>query len=233
MTFLFPMLVLIGCDAERLGVAVPRGGPEMIEPSQIKRDLWKMTDPRIGGRVPGSSGSRVVARYLAERMEAAGLAPGFGDTYRKDLGSRVGEMICGVHRGSGDQAVLVATLDPGIGTLSALPAAGLLSLAGTFEMPQAPMHSLYFCSIPEAGGLTGFPGRSPVPVSAMLDVFMVGTLTGPQLLDEAGPKVGHVQSRLLHSGPLSEHTSDQLGELDYRTIGDRVADIYSVGSAVD
>jgi len=230
---LFLVAMMAGCDAERLSVAVPRGGVEAIQYAQIKRDLWKMTDPRIGGRVPGSSGSRIVARYLAERMEMAGMDPGFPDGYRKDLGRQVGEMVCGVHRGSGDQAVLIVTMDPGIGTLSAVPAAGLLSLAATFETPQAPMHSLYFCSIPEAGGLTGFPARSPVPVSAILEVFMVGTLTGSKIVDDPGPKVGHVQSHHLHSGPIDAAVSERVGELNYRIIRDRIADVYSVVAAVD
>ena len=233
MMWMMAIVALVGCEADRLGVSVPQGGADAIKAEQIKRDLWKMTDPRIGGRIPGTSGARLVARYRAERMEAGGLEPGFGDSYRRDLGKQVGEMVCGVRRGSGDQAILIITLDPGIGTLSVVPSAGLLSLIGTVQRPQAPMHSLYFCSIPEAGALTGFTGRSPVPISSVLEVFLLGTLTGDRLLDEPGPKVGHVQSRLLHSGPLGEGVSDRIGELDYATIRERVADAYSVVSGVD
>ena len=233
MMWMMAIVALFGCDADRLGVSVSQGGPGAIKAEQIKRDLWKMTDPRIGGRIPGTSGARLVARYRAERMEAGGLEPAFGDSYRRDLGKQVGEMVCGVRRGSGDQAVLIITLDPGIGTLSVVPSAGLLSLVEAVQRPQAPMHSLYFCSIPEAGALTGFTGRSPVPISSVLEVFLLGTLTGDQLQDEPGPKVGHVQSRLLHSGPLGEGVSDRIGELDYTTIRERIADVYSVVSSVD
>jgi len=226
-------LTFVACDAESLGVRVPRGGPSVVQAAVIKRDLWKMTDPRLAGRVPGSSGSRRVAAHMENGMEAAGLSPAFDGEYRSDLGENVGEMVCGVRRGSGDQAVLIAALDPGIGTMSVVPMAGLLSLAATFEAPQAPMHSLFFCSIPEASGLVGLPRRSPVSVQSILEVFIIGTLTGPKLVEEHGPSVGHVQSRMLHSGPLAAHMSVEVGQLDYETIRDRLVDIHSLVAAVD
>lgn len=226
-------LGLTACDAESLGVHVPRGGPSVVLPAAIKRDLWKMTDPRLAGRVPGSSGSRRVAAHLENGMEAAGLSPAFDGEFRHDLGENVGEMVCGVRRGSGDQAVLIAVLDPGIGTMSVVPMAGLLSLAATFEAPQAPMHSLFFCSIPEASGLAGLPGRSPVSMQSILEVFVIGTLTGPKLIEESGPSVAHVQSRMLHSGPLAAHMSVEVGQLDYDRIRDRLVEIHSLVAAVD
>ncbi len=229
------LLVALGvaCDAERLGVDIPRGGPDVLSAPHIKRDVWRLTDPRIGGRVPGSSGARHVAKYTAFRMKDSGLDPAFDSGYRVDLGADVGEMVCGVHRGSGDQAILIASLDPGVGTLSVLPTVGLMSLASTFQHPQAPMHSLYFCSIPESSGLSGLPLRSPVALASLLEVFLVGTLTGPRLVEGAGPKVGHVRSRLLHSGALSSDISDRVGELDYEVIRDRLADAHRVISNVD
>ena len=223
----------LGCDAERLGVEIPRGGPEVLSGSDIKRDVWRMTDPRIGGRVPGSSGARHVAKHTASRMKEGGLDPAFDSGYRSDLGADVGEMVCGVRRGSGDQAILIASLDPGVGTLSVLPTAGLLSLAPAFQRPQAPMHSLYFCTLPESSGLSGLPLRSPVALASILEVFLIGTLTGPQLLESEGPTVGHVRSRLLHSGELSPDVSDRVGELDYDRIRARLADAYRVVSSVD
>ena len=101
------------------------------------------------------------------------------------------------------------------------------------QRPQAPMHSLYFCSIPGGGGGSGLPARSPVPIASILEVFLIGTLTGPALASDPGPKVGHVQSRLLHSGALSAGVSDRIGEIDYERIRDRTADVYSVISNVD
>ena len=233
MTGMWWLVVALACDAEQLGVTVPRGGPDVLRAGAIKRDVWKMTDPRIGGRVPGSAGARHVAAHIAARMQEHGLSPVFDGQYRRDLGEDVGEMVCGVQRGSGDQAVLIASLDPGIGTLSVVPTAGLISLAQTVQRPQAPMHSLYFCSIPEASGLSGLPARSPVPIASILEVFLIGTLTGPALASDPGPKVGHVQSRLLHSGALSAGVSDRIGEIDYERIRDRTADVYSVISNVD
>ena len=229
------LLVLLGvaCDAEMLGVRIPSGGANTIDPMTIKRDLWKMTDPRIGGRAPGSSGSRRVSQYIATRFKRNGLEPAFDDQYRFDLGKLTGEMVCGVRKGAWDQAILVAALDPGIGTLSAVPVAGLINLSAAFDTREAPMHSMVFCVLPEAGGFTGFPSRSPVPVGQLLDAFLMGTLTGTDLDSSAGPKIGPIRSHLLHSGPLSPEQSDDIGQLDYDTIRARVADIYSRVSSVD
>ena len=226
-------LLLVGCQAEKLGVYVPRGGSEALEPVKFRRDLWRMTDPRIGGRAPGSSGARRVAKYIATRFESNGLKPVFGDQYRRDLGRNVGEMICGVRQGSGEQAVVVVAMDPGIGILSAIPVAGLLSLAATFDAPTAPMHSIYFCVLPAAGGLTGFATRGPVAYQKVLESFTLGTLTGERLLDETGPALGPVQSKLLHSGQLPVDMSEDIGLLDYQTIIGRLGDVYSRVSAVD
>ena len=224
---------LVGCQAEKLGVSVPRGGAEVLDSALIKHDLWKMTDPRMGGRAPGSSGARRVAQYIAERFERNGLQPVFGDGYRLDLGGSSGEMICGVRKGAWDQAILVAALDPGIGTLSAIPVAGLIGLTETFVAPDAPMHSMYFCVLPEAGGFTGFPTRSPIPSGQLLDAFLIGTLTGDVLSSSSGPLIGPVQSKLLHSGPLSQDIPNDIGQLNYKAIRERVSDVYARVSSVD
>ena len=224
---------LMGCQADKVGVAVPRGGTAVLETAVIKHDLWKMTDPRIGGRAPGSSGAHRVAQYIAERFQRNGLEPVFDAGYRQDLGGSAGEMICGVRKGAWDQAILVAALDPGIGTLSAVPVAGLISLTETFVSPEAPMHSLYFCVLPEAGGFAGFPKRSPIPSGQLLDVFLIGTLTGDSLSSSSGPLIGPVQSKLLHSGPLPQDMPSDIGQLNYSIIRDRVSDIYLRVSAVD
>ena len=95
------------------------------------------------------------------------------------------------------------------------------------------MHSLFFCSIPEASGLVGLPRRSPVSVQSILEVFIIGTLTGPKLVEEYGPTVGHVRSRTLHSGPLEAHMSMEVGQLNYETIRARLVEIHSLVAAVD
>ena len=227
------MMLWVGCEAGDLGVAVPKGGTDVLHRSVLKRDLWKMTDPRVGGRAPGSSGAKRVAKYIAKRLNMTGLKPAFGNSFRRDLGANVGELVCGVRRGSGEQAVVVAALDPGIGTVSAIPIAGLLSLASTFETPTAPMHSLYFCVIPEAGGLNGFARRGPVSYQRVLESFILGTLTGSELGVDAGPVIGPVRTQLLHAGPLPVGMSDDIGVLDYATILSRLGDVYSVISTVD
>ena len=224
---------LVGCDAETLGIHVPRGGRAMLHPSVFKRDLWRMTDPRIGGRVPGSSGARRVASYIADRFESHDLKPVFDGTYRRDLGKNVGEMVCGARQGSGEDAIVVAALDPGIGTLSAIPIAGVLSLVATFDAPEAPMHSIYFCVVPEAGGLTRLATRGPVDYQRGLETFIIGTLSGSSLTEEAGPALGPVQSILLHTGPLAIDMSDDIGQLDYRKLTSAVGEVYSRVSAVD
>ena len=226
-------ILLLGCQAERLGVSVPRGGVEVLDTKQLKSDLWKMTDPRLGGRAPGSSGARRVAKYISERFASNGLQPAFGDGYRLDMGQQTGEMICGVRKGAWDQAVLVAALDPGIGTLSAIPLSGLINLTETFLTPDAPMYSMYFCVLPEAGGFAGFPARSPIPAGQLLDAFLIGTLTGDALSDSPGPLIGPIQSTLLHSGPLPTNMHNDIGQLNYTRIRDRVAEVYSRVSVVD
>ena len=205
----------------------------MLQPWTVKRDLWRLTDPRIGGRAPGSSGARRVAQYIADRFEANGLKPGFSGSFRQDLGQNIGEMICGVRQGSGDQAVVVIAMDPGIGILSALPVAGLISLASTFDAPDAPMHSMHFCVLPAAGGLTGFATRGPVAYQYVLESFTIGTLTGGRLQDEAGPALGPVRSVLLHSGPLPADMSEDIGQLDYDMVIGRLNEIYSRLSSID
>ena len=235
--WLNPLLLLVassmGCDAQRLGVHVPRGGPAMLHPGVFKRDLWRMTDPRIGGRVPGSSGARRVAQFIAERFESHDFKPVFEGKYRQDLGKNVGEMVCGVRRGSGEDAVVVAALDPGIGTLSAIPIAGMLSLAGSLDAQDAPMHSIYLCVLPEAGGLSRVTTRGPVDYQRVLETFILGTLTGPKLMEEPGPALGPVQSILLHTGPLAVDMPDDIGQLDYPKLIDSVGDVYSRVSSVD
>jgi hypothetical protein len=221
------------CDAEMLGVRVSKGGAATIDSKTIKRDLWKMTDPRIGGRAPGSSGARRVSQYIADRFESTGLEPAFDGKFRFDMGKLTGEMVCGVRKGAWDQAILLAALDPGIGTLSAVPVAGLLNLASAFHTREAPMYSMVFCVLPEAGGFTGFPSRSPIEVGQLLDAFLMGTLTGASLDSTPGPLIGPIQSQLLHSGPLSPVLSDDIGQLEYDTIRARVADIYLRVSSVD
>jgi len=227
------LLSMVSCDAETLGIHVPRGGRDMLHPSVFKRDLWRMTDPRIGGRVPGSSGARRVAKYIAERLESQNLKPVFEGSYRRDLGKNVGEMVCGVRQGSGEDALVVAALDPGIGTLSAIPIAGILSLAATFDAPDAPMHSIYLCVLPEAGGLTRLATRGPVNYQRVLETFIIGTLSGATLKEEAGPALGPVQSVLLHTGPLAIDMTDDIGQLDYRMLTGSVGDVYSRVSSVD
>jgi len=227
------MLGMLSCNAEDVGVRVPRGGPEMVDSATIKHDLWRITDPRIGGRVPGSSGARRVSQFIAERFESNGLAPAFDDGFRHDLGNAAGEMVCGMRKGAWDQAVLVVALDPGIGTLSAIPVAGLISLSAAFVAPEAPMHSIYFCVLPEAGGFSGFPTRSPVPSGQLLDAFLIGTLTGKTLATSPGPLIGPIRSQLLQSGPLAEDLPNDIGQLNYGKIRARVVDVYSRVSSVD
>ncbi len=226
-------VVVAGCKAEKLGVFVPRGGGDALQPWTVKRDLWRMTDPRIGGRAPGSSGSRRVAQYIADRFESNGLKPVFDGSFRQDLGNNVGEMICGVRQGSGEQAVVVVAMDPGIGILSAIPVAGIISLTATFDAPEAPMHSIYFCVLPAAGGLTGFATKGPVAYQRVLESFTIGTLTGSRIMTESGPTLGPVRTVLLHSGPLPTKMSEDIGQLDYGLVIGRLADVYSRVSAVD
>lgn len=227
------MLFCLGCDAASLGVDLPQGGTDSIQPANIKRDLWKLTDPRLGGRVPGSSGARLVAKQIAKRFEYSGLAPAFDGRFRRELGTNVGEMICGVHMGSGDQAVLMLALDPGIGTLSAIPMAAMINVAHAFDTVEAPMHSMYFCVVPESGGLTGFTRTSPVALGQVVEIFIIGTLTGETMVAQTGPVLGPLRTTLLHTGPLDWNVSDDIGQLDYARISEQLDAVYLRVSSVD
>jgi hypothetical protein len=228
-----PLLFCFGCEAASLGVNLPRGGTDSIRPENIKRDLWKLTDPRLGGRVPGSSGARLVAKQIAKRFEFSGLGPVFDGKFRQELGVDVGEMICGVHKGSGDQAVLMLALDPGIGTLSAIPMAAMINVAHAFETIEAPMHSMYFCVVPEAGGLTGFTNTTPVPLGQVVEIFIIGTLTGDTLVAQTGAVLGPLRTTLLHTGPLDWNVSDDIGQLNYAGISEQLDAVYLRVSSVD
>ena len=67
----------------------------------------------------------------------------------------------------------------------------------------------------------------------VLETFIIGTLSGSSLTEEAGPALGPVQSILLHTGPLAIDMSDDIGQLDYRKLTSAVGEVYSRVSAVD
>ncbi len=225
-------LLLLGCDAQTLGVSLPQGGEDAIHASFLRRSMWTLTDPRIGGRPPGSSGAQRVAMEVAKGFEKAHLAPGFGESYRHDLGAEQGEMVCGVRPGGGAGAIAVLALDPGIGALSAVPIVGLLGLVKAFDGPEERDQTYVFCVLPEAGGLDGYVADAPHPVSHTARLYILGSLTGTELQETPGATVAGIQSTVLHTGPLSRDLGDEMGKVDFEGLTSQVRAAYSVVTTV-
>jgi hypothetical protein len=224
MRALLPLL-LLSCDAEDLGVRLPQGGTDAVDAAEIRQVLWTLTDPRLGGRAPGSSGARRSAEAIAERLEAAHLRPGFAEGYRKDLGMDRGEMVCGVAPGDGGGAQVVLALDPGVGSLSAVPIAGLTALASAFDGPELAAPHV-FCVLPEAGGLDGYAQHPPHPLSRTAGVAILGSLTGTQLQRAPGPEIVGLRTEILHTGPLSKDLGQDMSTVDVAQVATQVRAVY-------
>jgi hypothetical protein len=231
---LMPVLFsLLACEAEQFGVHLPTGGADAITAADLRWDLWRITDPRLGGRAPGSSGSRRVAKRIASRLIEAGFSPGWAGAFRRSAEPDTGELVCGVKRGRTDEAILVAALDPGIGTISAVPIAGLIALSAAFEGPSIPTHSMVFCVLPEAGGLAAYARNPVLELSDTRAYFVLGSLTGGTLLVEDGPLVFGLSPILLHTGPLAARLKDDMDRVRFGAVTARTRVAYSVLRSVE
>jgi hypothetical protein len=225
MRFILPLL-LLACDPEDVGVHLPQGGAEAVLPEDLRRDLWTFTDPRIGGRAPGTSGARRVALAIEKGFSQAHLEPAFSDAYRHDLGEGRGEMVCGTRGGGGGGAVVVVALDPGIGVLSAVPISGLMGVVRAFDAPKPLARPHIFCLLPESGGLDGYLSHPPHPPSTTSKVIILGSLTGQELQASPGPELAGIRSEIWHTGPLDSSLGDDMGRLDYEALAARVRAVY-------
>ena len=223
--FVFTML-LLACDPEDVGVRLPQGGVDAVVPLEIRNDLWSFTDPRLGGRAPGSSGAKRVARALAERFQVAHLEPGFGESYQHDLGPRRGTMVCGRRPGGGAGAIAVVALDPGVGVLSAVPIAALTGLAKASDGQETLSRTYVFCLLPEAGGLDGYLAHPPHPLSTTVRMVILGSLSGESLRTAPGPDLSGLPSEIWHTGPLAATLGDDMGRLDFESIATQVRAVY-------
>jgi len=222
------LLLLLSCDAEDVGVRLPQGGTDAVQAADLRRDLWTFTDPRIGGRAPGSSGARRVAQAVEKRFEQAHLTPAFGTAYHRDLGENKGSMVCGLKAGGGGGGggVAVVALDPGIGALSAVPIAGLTGLAKAFDGPEAPASTHIFCLLPESGGLDGYVSSPPHPLSSTSSMVILGSLTGQDFQSVPGPEIAGIRSEVWHTGPLSSVLGDDMGRVDFEALATQVRAVY-------
>jgi hypothetical protein len=225
MRFILPLLIL-ACDPEDVGVRLPQGGADAVQATDLRRDLWTFTDPRIGGRAPGSSGARRVAAAVEKRFVQAHLSPAFGEIFRHDLGSNRGEMICGLRSGGGGGAVAVVALDPGIGVLSAVPIAGLMGVVKASDGPDERTHSTIFCLLPESGGLDGYVAHPPHPLDATSKVVILGSLTGEALQVAPGPGISGIQSEVWHTGPIAPALGDDMGRVDFEALATQVRGVH-------
>jgi len=225
MRLILPLL-MFACDPEDVGVRLPQGGAEAVQSTDLRRDLWTFTDPRIGGRAPGSSGARRVAAAVEKRFVQAHLSPAFGEVFRYDLGPSRGEMVCGIRSGGGRGAVAVVALDPGIGVLSAVPIAGLLGVVKASEGPDQRAHSTIFCLLPESGGLDGYVAHPPHPLDGTSKVVILGSLTGEALRVAPGPGISGIQSEVWHTGPIASGLGDEMGRLDFEALATQVRGVH-------
>ena len=92
-----PALFLItGCNGAGK-VSVPAGLPndadaaaEVITASALLESVTRISSDEMMGRGPGTEGDRLAREYLAQRLEAAGYAPAFGDDGYEQPMSMVG-----------------------------------------------------------------------------------------------------------------------------------------------
>lgn len=221
------LLLMLACDPADVGVVLPQGGPDAVTADDLRRDLWTYTDPRIGGRAPGSSGARRVAQAVAQQFQRAHLRPAFGDGYQKDLGAEHGELVCGVRPGGGAGAVAVVALDPGVGVMSAVPIAGLVALTRAFDGVDSLDRTFIFCLLPESGGLDGYVAHPPHPLSTTSQLVILGSLTGQVHQRSAGPSLAGISSEIWHTGPLAPELADDMGRLDYEAVVTQVRTVFS------
>jgi hypothetical protein len=226
-------LTLAACLAEDIGVALPAGGEAAIQSADLQWDLWRITDPRLGGRVPGSSGARRVAKRIADRMAEASFGPGFATGYRWSQSPDTSDLVCGRKEGASAEAIVVTALDPGFGTLSAVPIAGLLALARAFDTPTLPVHTMVFCVMPEAGGIESYAKNPAAPLESTRAFFIIGSLTGQRIEVESGATVAGIAPVLLHSGPLASRLGDDMGRVRFGGLERRTRVAYSAVSALE
>ncbi len=225
MRFFF-LMFLFACDVEDVGVQLPQGGVDAVTASDLRHNLWSLTDPRLGGRVPGSSGAKRVGQHIRRQMQKSHLEPGFGEVFLRDLGPERGEIACGVRPGGGSGAQVVVALDPGVGTLSAVPIAGLLSLAQAFDGPDKEKQSFVFCVLPESGGLKSYVAEPPHPLDQTAAFTIIGSLTGDALQAAPGPEIAAIRSTVLHTGPIASKLGDDMGAMDFDALATQVRAVY-------
>jgi len=205
------LLLPTGCPAEQLGVELPRGGPQAISHEDLQRDTWLL------GRAADPAQQ---ARTLGERLGQMRMLPAFGSDWARP--APAGALVCGRKEGRATQVGLVVAVGDPATPAGAATWAGLVSLAKGWDLPGQPDRTRILCAVSGPQGLAALLGAPPVPAAHIDATWILGPLDGPALQREAAPGPAG-QAAVLLSAPGG--APQGLGELDYRSLADRVREI--------
>ena len=223
-----PLVLLVGCKAESLGVDVPKGGPDHLSPEDLQRDTWMFGGPEFKVRTPGTTAARELARRVEGRMAEMHLMPAFGESFHRDYGEG-GWAVCGQRDGQTKQAVVVVALDRGTGAGDgALSLAALISLAKAFDVAESPRNTVVLCALPADGWADHWLDQPPVPPDATAAFFILGPVDGEAISALPGPMVGSISTIRATTGALDLHGTDEdrIERIDYRTVARHLRDVY-------
>lgn len=215
-----PLLALLACKAESLGVDVPRGGPDAISQEDLQRDVFMLTERGLEDRSPTSRGGAEASRRVSERLQQMHLLPAFGDAYE-----RPGGLLCGQKDGRSGKGVLVAAEDRGTGAASAAAVAAIISLAKAFDVRDPPADTLLLCVWPAQGGAAAWLEQPAMPMADLRRVIVLAELAGPLQTAEQAPMQGAPLTRVSGHAPAETDTMDRL---DYRALERAVRDVHAL-----
>lgn len=180
-------VALAACSA-----AHEASGP--MSPAALLRDVAALVDPRLGGRPAGEDGEHAAARYIAERVARAGLAPilqdvayGHGSTnvyavipgasdevivvgaHMDHLGVRGGELYPGADDNASGVALVLAIAETLAARATPLPRTVVVVWFGAEE------HGLV--------GSRAFVASPPVPIARIRAMVNIDMIARP-LLDQ-------------------------------------------------
>ena len=190
------LILAVGCQAESLGVDVPKGGPDAISQEDLQRDAWAF------GK--GDAGA------FEQRLQQMHTLPAFGSSYRS------GEVVCGIKDGRSGKSRVIAAEGP-----AALPRAEVISLAKAWDLPQPPEHSVVLCAWPD-GGAAAYANRPAVPLDSTLGVTVLGDLSGPALRATEAGSLGAAPVIHLSTTPAAGAPDYRVVAARVREVYDRV-----------
>lgn len=152
------LLSLLGCPAEMLGVQIPAGGVESLQMEDFNRDADRFLHSERRAGMPRHQQGR---QDFMDRLVQMHLLPVFDKSFIQ--GTAKGEVhICGERLGRGNERVVVAAVDTGVGAhRSAAGLAALISLAKTYDTNEPPPRGVVFCRV-GAGAQEAFIQDAPL-----------------------------------------------------------------------